>query len=295
MGRVGGPVFQIVVRQIVNIPRTAPEPLPSRVQNFIDAVLETCAGTECAPVSVILFGSAAVGGFSGTVSDVDFILVLPDNAGPTCRPRLKAAVKELEIRHGIGMASSRRPTALESLVNRITGNDHSLFVCRREDLLSGDPGRILGLKPAQAFFVDRVVIPSIVLSAVTVRGEELLAQIHLPPIRRLDVFKAFFSLFNQVLLTAGLFPLLGGATGYAMGALKRSVHNCYVCCHGRRAALEEEIDFFQRQGSIPALGQLLSLRGVYRESFGFVLRCFPAAVRLHLRTALDSRFPRSVR
>jgi hypothetical protein len=96
-----------------------------------------------------------------------------------------------------------------------------------------------------------------------------------------------------VLLTAELFPLLDGATGYAMGALKRSVHNCYFCYHGRRAALEAEIDFFQRKGRIRALDQLLSLRGVYRESFGFVLRCFPALVRLHLRTAFDNRFPRS--
>ncbi len=153
---------------------------------------------------------------------------------------------------------------------------------------------MLGLKPAQAFFVDRVVIPSIVFSAVTVGGEELLAQIHLPPIRRLDVFKAFFSLFNQVLLTASLFLFLNGPTGYAMGALKRSVHNCYFCYHGRRAALDEEIDFFQRKRRIPALDQLLSLRLCYEESFGFLLRCFPALARLHLRTALDNTFPHLV-
>jgi len=55
----------------------------------------------------------------------------------------------------------------------------------------------------------------------------------------------------------------------------------------------QEIDFFQSKGRTPALDQLLSLRGVYKESFGFVLRCFPALVRLHLRTALDNPFPRS--
>jgi hypothetical protein len=269
-------------------------PLPPRMQDYIDAILETCAGGECAPVSVILFGSAAVGGFSGTVSDVDFILVLSDTASPECQLLLKGAVKKLEIKHGMGTDRWQRHGRLESLVDRITGNDHSLFVCTRGDLLSGDPGRMLNLKPAQAFFVDRVVIPSIVFSAVTVGGEELLAQIHLPPIRRLDVFKAFFALFNQVLLAAGLFPFLSGPTGYAMGALKRSVHNCYFCCHGRRAALDEEIDFFQHKRRIAALDQLLSLRRGYKESFGFVLRCLPALVRLHLRTALDNQFPRSV-
>jgi len=219
-------------------------PLSPRAQDYIDAILKTCSESECAPVSVILFGSAAAGGFSDTVSDVDLILVLPDTAKPECKPHFKAAVKQLEIKHGIGIAPSQRLGGLESLVNRITGNDHSVFVCTRGDLLSGDPGRMLGLKPAQAFFVDRVVIPSIVFSAVTVRGEEFLPQIHLPPIRRVDVFIAFFGLFNQVLLTAGLFPILDGATGFAMGALKRSVHNCYFCYHGRRAVLEEEITFY---------------------------------------------------
>lgn len=263
--------------------------MPPGVQGYLDAVVEACAASDSAPVSVILFGSAAAGGFSGTVSDVDLIIVLPDTTGPECRTRLRASIKELEILHG--MSSARQPGALESLVNRITGNDHTFFVCTRDDLLSGDAGRVLGLQPAQAFFVDRVVIPSIVSSAVTVWGEELLAGIHLPPIRRLDVFKAFFGLFNQLLMCAGLFPVLRGATGYAMGALKRSVHNCYFCYHGRRAALEEEIDFFQcRPGRIPALEQLLSLRHVYKESFGFVLNCFPALVRLHFRTALDNRF-----
>jgi hypothetical protein len=261
---------------------------------YVDAVIEMCAASECAPVSVILFGSAAAGGFSDAVSDVDLVIVLPDDASAACRPRLKAAAKELEILHGLGMASSRRPGALESLVNRITGNDHSLFVCSRGELISGDPGRILGVPPAQAFFVDRVVVPSIVFSAVTVRGKDLLALVRLPPIRRLDVFKAFFGLFNSALMIAVLFPVLAGATGYAMGTLKRSVHNCYFCYHSRRAPLEEEIDFFQRRGRIPALGQLLTLRSEYQESFGFVLRCLPALVRLHYRTALDNRFPQTL-
>jgi hypothetical protein len=269
-------------------------PLSPRVRGYIDAVFENCAGGDCSPVSLILFGSAVVGGFSETLSDVDLILVLPDTAGPGRRLRLKAAVKQMEIRHGIGTACSQGQGGLEAMANRLTGNGHSLFVCMRQDLLSGDPGRMLDLKPAQAFFVDRVVVPSIVFSALTVAGEELLAQIHLPPIRRLDVFKAFFALFSQAILTAVLFPLLSSPTGYAMGALKRSVHSCYFCYHGHRAALGEEIDFFQRQRRIPALDQLLLPRGGYKESFGFVLRCFPSLVRLHLHAVLDNPFPCSI-
>ncbi len=58
---------------------------------------------------------------------------------------------------------------------------------------------------------------SLVFSAVTVAGEELLDQIRLPPIRRLDVFKAFFAFFNQVLATPdGTRPWRSGGTARAV-------------------------------------------------------------------------------
>src|SRR2546429_9230792 len=69
----------------------------------------------------------------------------------------------------------------------------------------------------------------------------------LASIRRFDVFKAFFGLCGQALLSAAVFPVLPGATKYAMGVLKRSLHNCFFCYHGRRAPLEEEVAFFQGQ------------------------------------------------
>ena len=117
----------------------------------------------------------------------------------------------------------------------------------------------------------------------------------LASIRRFDVFKAFFGLCGQALLSAAVFPVLPGATKYAMGVLKRSLHNCFFCYHGRRATLEEEVGFFQRRlGSSRTLEQLLALRDEYRCSFAFVIRCLPTLVRLHLRTAFDNRFPREI-
>lgn len=289
-------IASVIARNIQMNARPTSRPLHPRVRAYLDAVVRTCADGETGLVSVILFGSAATGGFSGTVSDVDLILVLPTGATADDRRRLRDAVVRIEILHGMREPAAGSRGKLESLMDRITGNERSFFVCTRQDLLSGSVARILDLRPAQAIFVDRVVIPSIVASAVTVWGEELLPRIPLPPIRRLDVFKAFFGLFCQVLTSAAWFPVLPGATRYAMGGLKRSVHNCFFCYHGRPAVLDEEIDFFQqRLGPSRALAELLSLRRAYRESFGFVVRCLPAIARLHLRTALENRFPRSVR
>ena len=53
---------------------------PVRVQTYIDALVQTCAHERAALVSVVLFGSAAKGGFSGDVSDVDVIIVVSDAA-----------------------------------------------------------------------------------------------------------------------------------------------------------------------------------------------------------------------
>ncbi len=270
----------------------APQPqLAPSVQAYLAAISRICAEGGHAIVSVILFGSAVTGGFRGSVSDVDLILVLDDGASPENRSRLSDHVMGLEIFHGLRNAPSRKGV-LEVVFDRVTASDCSFFVCTRGDLLSGLPLRILNLHPAQAFFVDRIVIPGILSSAVTFWGEELLTDVTVEPIRCFDVFKAFFGFFCQAAVSAALFPVFPSATRYAMATLKHSVRSCYFCYHASHAALEEEIDYFQqRSGPSRALEQLLILRRAYTRSFAFVARCIPALVRLHWRTALDNPFP----
>ena len=274
-------------------PFTRP-PIPAPVQAYLEALVRTCGGSGRALVSIVLFGSLATGGFSAKASDVDLILIVSDGTSEEDRRRLREAAERIEALHGF-RENDGPQSSLEAFVEKVTANVRSFFICTRSDLLSGRVERILDLRPSQALFVDRVVIPSIVTSAVTIWGEDLLSQISMLPIRRFDVFKAFFGFSSQLLLSAAVFPLLPGATRYAMGTLKRSVHNCYFCYHGRRASLEEEVNFFQRQlGPFSTLVHLLALRGEYRRSFAFVIRCVPTLVRLHLRTVLDNRFPREI-
>jgi predicted nucleotidyltransferase len=263
--------------------------LPPRILTYIDAVVHA-AGDEGVPlVSAVVFGSVVTGGYSEAASDVDMILVVADAASPEQVARLRAAVDRVERLHGLRDPADDVAGALDRLVRKVTANVRSFFTCTRADLLSGDVRRLLGISAFQAAFVDRIVLHSILDSAVTVWGEELLASVPRPAIRRIDVLKACYGLVNQVVLTAALFPFVDTATKYAMGALKRSVHSCYYCYHRRPAALVEEIAFLQqRQGRNPALEELLRLRGDYRTSLAFVLSCLPAIVRLHAHTALDN-------
>lgn len=269
--------------------------LAPRLEAYLTDV-RACAAQGGALISLVLFGSAATGGYSSAISDVDLLLVLRDDVNVEDRRRVRDAVSVLEARHGLAKPRSHRPGVLEAFADRVTANVRAFFVFTRADLLSGNPARIFDISPAQARFVDRIAIPSIVASGITLWGEELLARVPLPPIRRRDVAKAFFGLFNQVLFSAGVYPLLPSATKYAMDALKRSIHNCYFCYHIRAAALAEEVAFFQqRHGPSRALKRLMALRSEYRPSFGFVLNCLPALARLHLRTARDNQFPRDAR
>ena len=245
---------------------------------------------------MVLFGSAAIGGWVEAVSDVDLILVVPDCATPEEMGRLRSEVERIEVLHGLRSDLAHGQPAVERFVNRATAHDRSFFTCTRGDLLSGDIGRILRLHPSQAIFVDRVVLANFVASGITVWGEALLPMVPVAPIRRFDVLKAFFGLFPMSLVCAAIFPVHPEITKYAMGVLKSSVHSCYFCYELRRASLEEEIRFFERRlGANRTLTKLTALRGEYRNSFAFVVCCSLTLVRLHWRTAMDNRFPREAR
>lgn len=266
------------------------------VDRYVSSVVSVCSNPDRGVVSVVLFGSAATGGYTPGISDVDLLIVVADSATGKDKLSLRATISQLEAGSGARKHYPYERGALDGIADRMTANVRTFFVCTRGDLLSGDPVRILDISAMQARFVDRVALPSIVGSGVTIWGEDLLPQVLLMPIRRLDVGKAFFSLFSQLLFAAFAYPFIPSATKYAMEALKRSVHNCYYCYHGRPAQLAEEVSFFQQRiGPHVALEQLMKLRTAYQPRFGFILRCFSALVRLHAVTAWDNRFPRNPR
>ena len=266
--------------------------VPLRVQAYVETIVLMCAGGGRGLVSVVLFGSAAIGGWVETVSDVDLILVVPDLATDEDMDRLRNEVERIEILHRLCNHSAHGQPLLEKFLNRVTAHDRSFFICTRGDLLSGNIGRILHIHPLQTIFVDRIVLANFVASGITFWGEAMLPLIPVAPIRRFDVFKSLFGLFPMAMLCAAIFPLHPRMTKYSMGVLKSSVHSCFFCYELRRASLEEEISFFKRRlGANRTLIQLLVLRREYRNSFKFVVRCIPTLVQLHLRTSIDNRFP----
>src|SRR2546425_4417850 len=107
------------------------QPLPARVQNYLDALVQLCTQGGWRVVSVVLFGSAAKGGFASGVSDVDSIIVLEDGATPGDKARLADAVECLEISHGLRPPARAGKRMLEAFADRAGGNAVSSFVCTR--------------------------------------------------------------------------------------------------------------------------------------------------------------------
>ena len=75
--------------------------VPFRVQAYVEAIVHTCANGGRTLVSVVLFGSVAIGGWVETVSDLDLILVVPDTAADQDIDRLRSEVERIEILHGL--------------------------------------------------------------------------------------------------------------------------------------------------------------------------------------------------
>lgn len=190
-----------------------PVPEPGRTEansRTIQAYLNAVAQLKV--VSVILFGSAAQGSFTTATSDVDLILVLADGASGENRRQVRDEVLALEIAHNLRALPGRPNNLLQNFAARAAGYDMSSFICTRADLLSGDVARIFGLSPAEAVFVDRILPASVIISAGTVCGEELLPHVRLLPVRRFDVFKSLFTFLSSIVMSAAAFLLLPDAT-----------------------------------------------------------------------------------
>jgi len=268
--------------------------MESSVQPYLNEVAQLHPNGAPSLVSMILFGSAASGAFSQS-SDVDLILVVPDETSQEDMTLLRSQVTELEITHGLRPPNTQPKNPLVSFAEHAGGHVHSCFLCTRADLISGAVARIFGLRGAETIFVERMFLASVILSARTVWGEDLLSLVPLPPLRRLDVFKSLFRSTSFTLFCAAAFPVLSGATMYAMSTLKHSLHSCYFCYHMKTAPLNDEVAFFNaRSGRDRTLQDLLNQRKEYHPSFAFVLRCVPSLFRMHLQTLRDNRFPRVV-
>ena len=93
--------------------------LVPRVESYLHELVRTCAEIERPLVSVVLFGSAASGGFSSG-SDVDLLIVVRDETTREGKRKLRSEVTRLEIAHGFRPAPP--PRRLQARIERVTAH-----------------------------------------------------------------------------------------------------------------------------------------------------------------------------
>src|SRR4051812_18894412 len=99
--------------------------LPARVRTYINALLQACAERGTPLQSVIVFGSATQGGFSGAVSDVDLIVVVSDGASRAIRGTLREDGARIETRQGLRSPLTAPAGRVRSRVERAVGHGFS--------------------------------------------------------------------------------------------------------------------------------------------------------------------------
>lgn len=267
--------------------------VPARVTEYLDDV-GRLADVQVHPiVSVLVFGSAAVGGFSES-SGVDLVVVLADGAPGAAIQAVGRELAALERRHGL-----REPEASvtweRSLCDRRLGGLKSVTVCRRRDLLSGDVAAVFGLSRLAALLFGstyRFCLAAITTSARTVWGEDCAGDVPVPPITRRTLFENYLLHLVRNACTLVGYAALPNATRYSRSILEGFVHDCHFVCTSTFATIEEEVAFFRAKlGERTVLADLLAVRSEHRRSLVFTLRCFPALVRLHAVTSRENRLP----
>jgi hypothetical protein len=275
---------------------TLAEPLPESVSTYLEQVVALADSTGGACVSIILYGSAAVGGYQA-VSDVDLMLVLADDASADTRERMERGLLEIEERLGMGGAEAKGRGRLHQAVNGRLGVFGSHFVCPRSAFLAGEAWRIFGVSARSHGLISRIIFANILCSATTVWGEDLRPLVRTANVTRVDLLKALWGVWSILIVAVMLaLPRPRVATRYAMAALKKSVHNTYFCYALSPAPLALKVTFFTgRMRALVGLRRLLSLREHYQPSVAFVLSCLWTIPYLHYRAARDNRFPIQVR
>src|SRR5262249_7950532 len=107
-------------------------------------------GAEFGERSLVLAGDARLGAISfqegSKVSDVDLIVVLPDDTTANTMGRLREKIALLEVRFGFRPIQSIGSRGWRSRVERAAGHLFPCCVCTRGQLLSGDVAAVLGLR-----------------------------------------------------------------------------------------------------------------------------------------------------
>src|SRR5712692_699037 len=195
----------------------------TEANSYVESVISLARRTK-EIVSVIVFGSFAKGGFSGS-SDVDLILVVSDTCSPGAMRDLNDVLEARAIKLGLSRARRSLGDKILSALLTQTGIFVSHFVTRESDLLKLDFSRIFHTNRILASMIapKNIVLAGALSHAKTIFGKNLL------PVgepMRLGSEQLARSMIMNLLLAGGavvVSPFVGRATELSLEAAKWSL------------------------------------------------------------------------
>src|SRR5687768_2019172 len=119
-------------------PRKKSPAYPPQADEYLNDVVQLADERHPAIVSILIFGSVVKGEFSQSISDVDLMVVLADEASQQMKHNISDGFAALELKHGLRKQSNSTLERLYGGVDRMASQFKSYFVCYKRDLLSGN-------------------------------------------------------------------------------------------------------------------------------------------------------------
>lgn len=271
---------------------------PKQVSDLVQGLNSCAREIDLKIISVVLFGSLAKQD-ADKASDIDVIVVVDNQSSDTQISKLKRYLYSVEEDMGFRIKPHGAMNRLQVVFDRIGAQYKSMFVCREEEFVNSNAGKIFH---TESFF-DGVILDNpllrndigfknILLSAKVVYGRNVLTGIkNVTPIRKKQLAqnRITYSSLNLYALLTCLFAR--NATKFSMSALKWTLHSCYFVLTKEPGNLSKEIAYFEKHYPSNVLTELKDLRESYRKNLGFILRAQFYIWRLFTKTLKEVSYP----
>jgi len=273
------------------------ENLAPKARNYIGESIGAILKNKIDLLSLIIFGSVVRGEYQPDLSDVDIIFVINDKTSKKDKARIRRDLTKLEHKHAFRKKNGSIVNTVYRRAEDMTGMYVSHFVCYRKEFLAAKFSKVfnVNLFLCKLFAPTDVVWASVVKSATTLWGENLLEKTSLAEVKKSQIKKS--KKMNHVLCTAALVTYIfhPDATKYAMEAVKWSLQTCYFSYTLEPATTVKAIQYFhQKNYNNPLLKNLLDLRKNYSRSLRFILKSFKVVSDLHKKTLRENKFPKKI-
>ncbi len=210
------------------------------------------------PNSIILFGSAAKGGLTSRISDVDFLIVLDDRVASSA---IRAAVSFMFTlqKYFFKSDDSSSLSRLLYFFEAGTGMFKSFFICFERDLLSTCFHRIFDVNRFLSWFMvpSKLVLNSIFSHSRVVYGKNYDFKNFIRETTFFQIVKSFI-LCSFLYLFFIIVNCFKPVRRYLYESVKWSLLNCHFYLTGRSVKVKDTVSFFKKILDNPVLEKIAS-------------------------------------